>query len=557
MNLLIAFIVAMGITMALIPPLMRAAGALHVLDAPGGRKQHAGPIPRVGGIAMAAGAFVPLLIWMPFDARTLACLAAAGLVLAFGIWDDRATLSPTAKFIGQLLAVFVVVFGADVRIGTLSLADRVALPEFLSIPLTVFFLLGATNAINLSDGLDGLAGGTTLLCLAMIAALALPSGLDPVMTLAIVVCGSILGFLRYNTYPARVFMGDGGSQFLGFTVAVLAVQLTQNVAAPLSAALPLLLLGLPIVDTLMVMSQRLREGRSPFAADNKHIHHKLLGLGFDHHEAVVVIYAIQSTFFLAAWFMRYESDGAIVAVFAALAFSLLGALIGAGRLGWRWRQGAAVPAATGMPVQASTLRRAVGWLAQPAHLPRWALRCAGACAIAYLAAVGVLADVPTRDVAWLAAAIALLLATALLAGRLAREPGTGPVEWMSRVALYVAATLGVYLDHVDASKPAALQIVKFSVLPLLALCLVMRVRLSGDRRFRFTPLDALLIFVAISVPNLPGLAGASSNLGLSVAKLVVLVYAIELFVDQSSRAARALSAGAVLFAVIVAGRGMF
>ena len=138
--------------------------------------------------------------------------------------------------------------------------------------------------------------------------------------------GSLLGFLRYNSYPARVFMGDGGSQFLGFTVGVLAVVLTQDASMPLSAALPLLLLGLPILDTLTVMALRIREGRSPFSADKQHLHHRLLGLGFDHFEAVALIYLLQGALFLLAWRMRYDSDVAIVAVFVAFAATLLPAL---------------------------------------------------------------------------------------------------------------------------------------------------------------------------------------------------------------------------------------
>ena len=154
-------------------------------------------------------------------------------------------------------------------------------------------LVGITNAINLSDGLDGLAGGVTFLSLAAIAVLtyiAVDAGFMLLATMSIM--GSILGFLRFNTFPARIFMGDGGSQFLGFSAGVLAILLTQSSNTALSPALPLLILGLPILDTLMVMGERIYEGRSPFVADRKHIHHRLLALGFHHYEAVVTIYAL-------------------------------------------------------------------------------------------------------------------------------------------------------------------------------------------------------------------------------------------------------------------------
>ena len=323
MELLLAFILAMVLTMALIPPLMRYAGTLHVLDTPGGRKAHGVPIPRIGGIAMVAGAALPLALWLEVDRLSLAYLASLLIVVGFGVWDDRADLPPWAKLAGQVLAVAIVVLLGGVEIHSVTFAARHELPSLVAVPLTMLFLLGITNAINLSDGLDGLAGGTTFLCCAAIAALSLGSDMAFVTTLAVVVMGSLLGFLRYNTHPASVFMGDGGSQFLGFTVGVLAVLLTQHEALPYSAAMPLLLLGLPILDTLTVMALRIREGRSPFAADRKHLHHRLLALGFDHFEAVAVIYVLQGTLFLLAWWLRFHSDATILATFAAFAAALL------------------------------------------------------------------------------------------------------------------------------------------------------------------------------------------------------------------------------------------
>ncbi len=337
MDLLLAFILAMVLTMVLIPPLMRRAGAMHVLDAPAERKVHTRPIPRVGGIAMAVGVAVPLLLWLDLDRLTAAYLASALIVLLFGIWDDRATLSPGIKFLGQLIAVHIVVLVGGVEIHSLTFASRIELPEIIAAPLTALFLLAITNAINLSDGLDGLAGGTTFLCCVAIALLSFGTELAFVSTMAVVVMGALLGFLRYNSFPAQVFMGDGGSQFLGFTVGVLAVLLTQDEALPYSAALPLLLFGLPILDTLTVMAIRLREGRSPFSADRKHLHHRLIGLGFEHFESVGVIYLLQGALFLLAWQLRYHSDLVIVAVFLGFAATLLLTLFAAEHRGRRWR----------------------------------------------------------------------------------------------------------------------------------------------------------------------------------------------------------------------------
>ncbi len=548
MNLLLAFLVAMAVTMALIPALMRSAGRMHVLDAPGARKVHAQPMPRVGGIAMIVGVAIALLLWLPaFDTRMRAWLGGAAIVFAFGVWDDRATLSPKVKLLGQLLAIGCVVFLGGVSVETFTLTERHALPAWFGLPFTFLFLLGATNAVNLADGLDGLAGGTTLLSCVALGVLGLTYGVAPVAVTAVAVAGGILGFLRFNTYPARVFMGDGGSQFLGYTVATLALMLTQDPTVPLSTALPLMLLGLPAVDTLMVMAQRWREGSPLFKGDRRHVHHKLLALGFDHAEAVAVIYAVQAVFFVTAWQIRYEPDTVIVATFLLLALIIVGALGAAGRLGWRWRH---VPIAA-EPEGASSLRRALVWLAMPAHLPRWSLRVAATCLLAYVLAVALLAGRPATDIGWLAAALAVVLLVSLLLTSYAPRS-----DWLARMVLYVGAAMAVYLDHVTLEKVAALQQVKWLCLPLLVASVAVRIRLSKERRFTVTALDVLIMFAAAVVPLLPGLAGGRSDLGLSLLKLVTLVYAIELFTDQSPRGQRLVAFGVCAFLTIVAVRAM-
>lgn len=541
MNLLLAFILAMAITIALIPLLTRLAGRMDVLDQPGDRKVHASAMPRIGGIAMFIGAFLPLCFALEIDRRVFAYLVGSAVIFFFGVWDDRRQLSATAKLLGQIIAVFIVIFGGNIRIASITLAERVLLPELISVPLTVFFLLGSTNAINLSDGLDGLAGGTTLLCCSAIALLAYSLGLPDVTTIAVVVAGSILGFLRFNTYPARIFMGDAGSQFLGFTVAVLSLLLTQTGSVVVSTALPLLLLGLPIVDTLMVMLQRMREGRSPFSADKKHIHHKLLGLGFDHHEAVAAVYAVQAVFFLAAWFARFEPDVRVLAIFALLAGGVLGLLLLAGRLDWRWRR-----LERDLPSE-SRLRGAIRWLSDESRLPRWTLIATATCVLGYLMAIATWADPPAREMAWLTG----IIGTAGLAGTLLSRQRAS-LDWVLRGALYLAVMLAVYLDYRDHAHHWMLPYAKWTLLPLLVVSVVLGMRLSGERRFTLTTLDVLLIFIAIVLPNLPGLAGATGNLGFSLLKFIALVYGIELCVDRSPVALRAISGGVTLLAIVLA-----
>jgi len=545
MDLLLAFILAMALTMALIPALMRRAGAMHVLDEPAERKVHGRPMPRVGGIAMAVGVAVPLLLWLDLDWLTAAYLASALIVLLFGVWDDRATLSPGLKFLGQLIAVHIVVLVGGVEIHSVTFASRVELPELIAAPLTVLVLLGVTNAINLSDGLDGLAGGTTFLCCAAIALLSYGTDQAFVATVAVVVMGGLLGFLRYNSYPARVFMGDGGSQFLGFTVGVLAVLLTQNESLPFSAALPLLLLGLPILDTLTVIAIRLREGRSPFSADKNHLHHRLLGRGFEHFEAVGVIYLLQGVLFLLAWQLRYHSDVTIVAVFLGFAATLLLVLFAAERRGWRWHGLGSFRLGTAQISE--TLVR----LKQPGLMPRWTAIVVMGCLLLYFASVAVMVGPVGRDIGWLAVGLCTVLGLAILQ----RSTMSG-IEAITQGALYVAVVIAVYLDHVATDLPRLFVVAKLVIFPVLTLAVVLRLRLSRERRFEVTPLDLLVIFVALALPNLPGLRGAPSNLGFSVAKLIVLFYALEMLAGHSPRTKAWLWRSGAVFLAVLAVRGL-
>src|ERR1700676_1148514 len=543
MDLLLAFIIAMVVTMALIPPLARAAGRLHVLDNPDSRKVHSQPIPRVGGIAMMAGAVLPLCLWLPMDPTLLGYLLASIVLFVFGTWDDRVNLGALTKISGQLIAVLIIILVGHVSIDSMMLDERVALRHCFGFGLTLLFLLGITNAINLSDGLDGLAGGRMLLCWSALALVGQSWGVRFVETVCVVLMGAILGFLRFNTYPARIFMGDAGSQFLGFSVGVLSILLTKQTATPLSTALPLLLIGLPVLDTLTVIVLRLHAGRSPFAADRHHFHHRLLDLGFDHYEVVIVVYAVQCLLLLLAWQLRYENDLLIVASFVGFAVLFTGALMLLERAGWRWRIADTVS-------HPSPLVRLRAWLRAKEHFPRWSLRVVGLCAMVYLLGVALYAEPVPRDIGWLSAALCLL--PLVLS---ARGPRSAFAETLlMRGALYVAVIMAVYLDQGTSMQAPLWRAVKYAFLPLLALSVVLGVRLSVQGRFEATPLDLLLIFSALALPNLPGLAAASSNFGLSAAKLVVLCYAVEMIAVVGSRLRTVLLGAAGVFYLLIAVR---
>jgi UDP-GlcNAc:undecaprenyl-phosphate GlcNAc-1-phosphate transferase len=476
-------------------------------------------VPRIGGAAMIVGATLPIALLLDLTPQIEGLLLASLVLLLFGLADDLLDLRWPVKLLGQALAVGTVMLVGGVQVGSWTPEIREALPAWIAAPLSFVFLLGITNAINLADGLDGLAGGTTLLCFCALALLAAAGGDPATASIAIAIIGAILGFLRFNTHPARVFMGDSGSQFLGLSVGVTAIMATQNPQSPVSAALPLLLLGLPVLDTLMVMAQRMLEGRSPFDADRNHIHHTLLALGFEHQEAVVAIYLLQCALFLAAYFLRFESDVLIIGVFGVFALASITLLHSAQVRGWRWRhvQG---------PQNRSLIARQLRWLRSPERLPRCALifLCLGVPAYGLVAILR--AAAVSSDLAVLATGL-LLLGVFALPWMWNRDLG-----WIERGAIYVAAAAVVYLDQTNSPEHGPVSLAFFTV---LAGAVAVRFRLANDRRFEVTPLDVLVIFIALVVPNLPSTIPLPPGLAFGIGKVIVLLYAIEMILTARLR----------------------
>jgi UDP-GlcNAc:undecaprenyl-phosphate GlcNAc-1-phosphate transferase len=539
MNYVPPFLLGMVVTMAWLPVLVRLATRWSILDQPGARKVHSVPIPRVGGLAMALGVFIAAFLAIDLQPQDRWFLAAAGVLVIFGALDDRFDLHYRVKLAGQLLAAGIVLTAGEVQIHTITLDDRIWLPLWVSLPLTMFFLVGVTNAVNLADGLDGLAGGTTFLCLCAVALLSSVGDQSGGTALALAFAGAVLGFLRFNTYPASVFMGDAGSQLLGFTIGVLSIRATQASTSEVSAAIPVLLLALPILDTLSVMVQRVSEGRSPFSADKNHIHHKLLAMGFDHHEAVMVIYLVQADLFVLAYFLRYESDlligGVVSGIFAAslLIFYL------AARSNWRLR--GARGADNGSP-----LTRLVTAIQQPKLLPLLSYRVI-ACSLALYALLTMWKtaqfsiDLRLLILGLFAVTIALL---AILRGR--------PLSLAEKAVVYVTAAVLVYLDAVVGSEDRVISVLTWVTVSGAALATAIRLRLHNDRRFQVTPLDLIVLFMALVVPSLPGPLHLPDGSAPAIAKLVILFYAIEMLVSRSEgRAAWVRVAAAVVLAGLV------
>jgi UDP-GlcNAc:undecaprenyl-phosphate GlcNAc-1-phosphate transferase len=515
MQTLLGFVLAMSFTMALIPLLMRWAVPLGILDHPDARKVHTTAVPRVGGMAMGAGVLLSLLLWIASSRALQALWAGIAILLIFGVWDDRKSLAAAPKSAGQALAALVMMHWGGLSIASLTLSERLMLPGWISLPLTFLFLVGGTNAFNLADGLDGLAGGMALLCLCGTALLAYTVGNNAVGSVALVLVGALIGFLRFNTHPARVFMGDGGSQMLGFCAAVLVLLLTQDQQIPLSTALPLLLLGIPIIDTLMVMSVRLLLGHSPFLADRRHIHHRMLTLGLEHWEAVSILYLLQAALFVAAWFLRYDSDVVVGLCFLAFAAITLLPIWLAQYAGLRVRRGGAgtdADAADAQPMRAGAAARALR------SIGRSTLAVALGIYALWVLATGALAS---RDVQLLAVGLAAVLGSGLL-WRRKREDAS----WTDRLALYSCAALALFVSKhgLTGLHPQLFELIVF---PVLAVAMVISLRSARDQPFRLTPLDILVLLIVVTVPNLPDSVASARSLGLWIAELVLLFYSLE------------------------------
>lgn len=304
LSLTLAFLAGTAATLVL----ARAAGALRLLDYPGGRKAHGRPVPLVGGLAI----FVALLgAATILDIATQAgyFLFALSIVIAAGLWDDVAEISARLKFFIQIIASGLMVWGAGVQLN--SVGDLIGLRPIglwiFAIPLTIFAIVGVINSLNMMDGLDGLGGSIAFVAFAWFAAVAMFSGLDVQFKTALIFCGAIAGFLMFNLrFPwqphARVFLGDAGSLMIGFALGWFAIDLTQGQGRTMPPIAALWVLLLPLADCVSLMSRRLMARKSPFVADRHHIHHYLLARGFSHGQALGILVGLSTVFGAVGFF---------------------------------------------------------------------------------------------------------------------------------------------------------------------------------------------------------------------------------------------------------------
>lgn len=290
--LFIGIIVCFVLSITLTPLIIKLAPMIGAVDKPNNRKVHQKVMPRMGGLAIFISFLVGSLIVSPNDPFHLAIIIGAFIIIMIGMLDDIYELSAKWKVAGQLAAAMTVVIYGGLQIEFINLPFGGAIEfGFLSVPITIFWILAFTNAINLIDGLDGLAAGVSSIGLFTLAVVAFLMGNDYVLIISLMILASTLGFLVFNFHPAKIFMGDTGALFLGYIFGTLSVLGFKNVTI-VSFIIPVLILGLPIFDTIFAMIRRKVNNVPLYLADKSHVHHCLLSFGFSHRQTVFVIYAI-------------------------------------------------------------------------------------------------------------------------------------------------------------------------------------------------------------------------------------------------------------------------
>jgi UDP-GlcNAc:undecaprenyl-phosphate GlcNAc-1-phosphate transferase len=310
------------ITVILVTPfVIQLAYLIGATDKPNSRKVHTKEMPRLGGLAIFLGVLVGYFVSGLYNEKLTAISLGALVILFTGILDDKFEISPKLKLLGQLLAAFLIILSGL----TITILEIPFVGVFdvglLSYPLTILWIVGITNAINLIDGLDGLAAGVSCIAIATISIMAFMGGKVLILTLSFIILASTIGFLFYNFNPAKIFMGDTGSLFLGYSISVLSLLGLYKSVTLFSFVIPILILGVPIFDTLFAIIRRIVNKRPISSPDKGHIHHRLLSLGLSHRMTVILIYCLSAVFSVCALiFSSTTIWGALFITFVLLFF---------------------------------------------------------------------------------------------------------------------------------------------------------------------------------------------------------------------------------------------
>jgi len=327
LNIFFSLITAFSITYVAIPKVIFFAEKLRLFDEAGIRASHKGSVPIFGGIAIFSGIIFSLLFWA--DIENIQYILVSILIVFFvGVIDDLLVLSPFKKIVGQVIATSVIIFLGDLQIdnmhGVLGIYD---LPIWIGALFTIFVVIVITNGFNLIDGVDGLAAGVGVISSFSFGVIALLMEQSDVAMVAFTLMGALIGFLRYNLFPAKIFMGDTGSMVVGMILSVLAINsieyglVTETIKLPNKGPLlAIAILAIPLFDSLRVFVARIIKGRHPLSAGRGHIHHALLALGFGHTKTSLILYFFTISIIVFSYFLLEFNVNVSIAILSLISF---------------------------------------------------------------------------------------------------------------------------------------------------------------------------------------------------------------------------------------------
>ena len=330
LNIFFSLVTAFGLTYVAIPKVIFFAEKLRLLDEAGIRASHKGSVPIFGGIAIFSGIIFSLLFWA--DIENIQYLLVSILIVFFlGIIDDLLVLSPFKKIVGQIIATSIVIFLGDLQIdsmhGVLGVYD---LPIWIATLFTIFVFIVIMNGFNLIDGVDGLAGGLGVISSFSFGIIAVLMDQNDMAMVAFTLFGSLLGFLRYNYFPAKIFMGDTGSLVVGMILSILAINIIRYGLVIESVKLPnkgpllaIAVLAIPLFDSLRVFVARVIKGKHPLSPGRGHIHHALLSLGFGHKKTSLILYILSVSMIVFSYFLIDMNVNSGIAILALISFIIL------------------------------------------------------------------------------------------------------------------------------------------------------------------------------------------------------------------------------------------
>ena len=542
MILFSVFLISTIVTILLMPIFINLACKMNLMDFPSDRKIHCDPIPRIGGVVMAIGAFVSTFVWAPSNEFVAALLIGSAILVAFGFVDDAKGIGFKLKFFGQILAALVVIIYGGIKVDSLSVFTPAGFhfPNWFAIPFTVIIIVAVTNAINLSDGLDGLAGGITLLTFLCIGFLSYSEQFQAIQIISVAMVGAIFGLLRYNTHPAIVFMGDAGSQLLGFVAITLFLVLTRE-STRISIILTLFVIGIPLIDTVFVIAQRIIKGRSPFVADKSHMHHKLMRLGLYHSESVLIIYLLHATMVSLGFIFRFSSPWFLMALYVFYSGLIVAIFIIAESKGLKIQRYDFID-----KVVKSYLRK----LREENAIIKFSFR---AVEIGFIFLLLYSCFLPRHIHIYFSVCSMAMLAVILLTWQLRKNWTASIIE----ISIFLMIPFLVYFSEKDVvyiMNTTLFKAYSFSF-GVLIVFVLLTLKFTRRKGFKTTPMDFLILFVVLVVPYLPDERIRHWQMGLVAAKIVVLFFTFEVLKGELRMQTKKLGAVGIIALMILSLRG--